>query len=101
MLQDGKYLEKLGRAGGRVADQGFDFFADLGGMFEGSEESEYFPGSAHLGVDVMSGSLGGLILGVESGVLHESEDLSGWMCTLSLLDVLESRSRKVARYDIK
>ena len=49
----------------------------------------------------MSGSLGGLILGVESGVLHESEDLSGWMCTLSLLDVLESRSRKVARYDIK
>jgi hypothetical protein len=48
----------------------------------------------------MGGSFDCMILGVESEILYQSEQLCYVMITVSLLEVLASSPRKVFRYDI-
>lgn len=78
-----------------------DILADLRSVLDGAEETEDLTRPAHLHVDVVSGGLGSVVLGVDGGVLHQPQDLDSGGSTLSLLSVLLSRSRKVFRYCIK
>ena len=70
------------------------------GMLDSPQKSENLSCPPHLDVDIMSGSLGGVIFGVQGQILDQSQHLNEMCFTVSLLEVLASRPRKVLRYDI-
>jgi hypothetical protein len=100
VLEDGEELHG-DCSGGLLLEQQRHVLADLRGVLQRAQETQDLARAAHLDVDVVGGGLGGMVLGVDGGVLHQPQDLRGEGSTLSLLSVLLSRSRKVFRYCIK
>lgn len=77
VFEDGQQLED--EVGSGVGDCGqLDCcLADGSAVLDSPKEPEDLSGPAHLDIDVVGGALGEVLLRVESGVLHEPEDLSG------------------------
>jgi hypothetical protein len=100
VLQDGQQLHRNACTRSLLCQLRHVAF-NLTAVLQSPQETEDLPSPAHLHVDVVGRGLGAVVLGVESGVLDEAEQLRGGMLTLSLLSVFPSRSRKVFRYCIK
>jgi hypothetical protein len=68
-------------------------------MLYSSQKAKDLSGSAHLNVNIVSGSFLRLVLRVQCKVLNKPENLNEDQTTVSLEEVLASKPRKAFRYD--